>query len=48
MKNDPYEMNNLVDDPKQHNLIRMLHGAVKQHMEETGDRWDELKDAPYA
>ncbi len=48
LQNDPYESNNLVDDPKYHNLIRLMHGTIKQHMEDTGDRWDELKDAPYA
>jgi arylsulfatase A-like enzyme len=48
LEKDPYEMNNLVDDPQQHNLIRLLHGAVKQQMERTGDRWDEQYDARYA
>jgi arylsulfatase A-like enzyme len=47
LEKDPYEMNNLVDDSAHQNLIRMLHGAVKQQMERTGDRWDEQHDAKY-
>ena len=38
---------NLADDPKYHNLMRSMHGAVKQEMERTGDRWDEQHDAKY-
>jgi arylsulfatase A-like enzyme len=48
LEKDPYEMNNLVDDPRQQNLMRLLHGAVRQEMERTGDRWDEQHDAPFA
>ena len=47
LKNDPYELNNLVDDPNFNNTMRLLHGAVKQQIERSGDRWDEMHDAPY-
>src|SRR5581483_2931013 len=47
LEKDPYEMNNLAEDPKHHSLIRILHSAVKQEMERTGDRWDEQHDAKY-
>jgi hypothetical protein len=31
----------------QSNLMRVLHATIKQKMEETGDKWDELHDAAY-
>jgi len=48
LEKDPYEMNNLVDDPQYHNLSRMLHNTVRQEMERTRDKWDEQHDASYA
>jgi arylsulfatase A-like enzyme len=48
LEKDPFEMNNLADDPRYSNLMRMLHGAVKHEMERTGDKWDEQRDAPFA
>jgi arylsulfatase A-like enzyme len=47
LEKDPYEMHNLVDDMSQSNLMRVLHATIKQKMEETGDKWDELHDAVY-
>jgi arylsulfatase A-like enzyme len=47
LEKDPYETNNLADDPNHHNTMRVLHGTVKDHMEKYGDRWEELHDAPY-
>ena len=48
LEKDPYEMHNLVDDLRQQNLIRLLHGTVKQEMERTGDKWEEMRDGQYA
>ena len=45
LEKDPYEMDNLADDARHSNLIRLLHGAIKQQMERTGDKWDEQHDA---
>ena len=45
LEKDPYEMNNLADEPKYYHLVRTLHGAVKQEMERTADKWDEQHDA---
>jgi arylsulfatase A-like enzyme len=47
LETDPYEMENLVDDPAQKRLIARLDGLIEAEMRRTADRWDELHDAPY-
>jgi arylsulfatase A-like enzyme len=47
LETDPYETENLVDDPAQKRLMARLDGLIEAEMRRTADRWDELHDAPY-
>ncbi len=47
LEEDPYEMNNLVEDARSRKLIARLDAEITRSMRETGDRWDELNDRPF-
>jgi len=40
LQKDPYEMNNLVDDPAQAGLVAKLDTLLQKEMERAGDSWD--------
>ncbi len=47
LEKDPYEMENLAQNPSQRKLVARFDAEIERTMRETGDRWDELKDRPY-
>ena len=47
LEHDPFEMNNLVDDPARQKLIARLDKEIEAQMSRTGDTWKVLEDQPY-
>jgi len=39
LQNDPWEMNNLIDDPGLQDVVGTLHGLLVAHLQKTGDRF---------
>ena len=39
IKNDPYESNNLANDPKYTQLLEKYKSILKQHQDSMGDPW---------
>jgi hypothetical protein len=37
---DPFELNNLVDNPEYAGLMKEFDLKIARHMEDTNDRWD--------
>jgi arylsulfatase A-like enzyme len=40
LKEDPFELNNIVNNPEYAEIIKDLGNKIETHMKETGDRWD--------
>lgn len=45
LENDPYELNNLADDPRYQDVLRELRGKLEKWIEETGDQ-GEIPEEP--
>ena len=45
LENDPYELNNLADDPKYQGVLKELRGKLEKWIEETGDQ-GEIPEEP--
>lgn len=46
LKNDPYELNNLVSDPSARHLVQKMDASLLQWMKKVGDSWDYDWTAP--
>ena len=47
LERDPYELENLAEDPSRRKLMAQFDTEIERAMRETGDRWDELQDRPF-
>ncbi|MCY4534302.1 MAG: DUF4976 domain-containing protein, partial [Bryobacterales bacterium] len=45
LRDDPWEMRNLADDPDHAKILAKLRSTLKAWMKQTGDRGQELEDA---